>query len=111
MGARLSWVFLYSKTRRRDRFTSATGAPTRTRQTGAFVKDKAAVSAGGGFEQELSALISTDGFHNMREMLFHVALGDADHLCQLKRRESASYQQLQNALSVSASGVGGHAEW
>lgn len=111
MGARLSWVFLYSKTRRRDRFTSATGAPTRTRQTGAFVKDKAAVSAGGGFEQEPSALVSTDGFHDMRQMLFHVALGNADHVCQLKRRESGSYQQLQNALPGSPIYIGGHAEW
>ena len=87
------------------------GTPAGTRQTDALAKDKATVSAGGGFEQELWAFISTYGFHNMREMLFHVALGNADQLRQLKRRESGSYQQLQNALPGSPIGIGGHAEW
>lgn len=104
-------ALFYSIAGRGDRFAPATGTPAGTCQTGALAKDKATVSAGGGFEQEPSALVSTDGFHDMRQMLFHVALGNADHVCQLKRRESGSYQQLQNALPGSPIGIGGHAEW
>ena len=87
------------------------GTPAGTRQTDALAKDKATVSAGGGFEQEPSALVSTEGFHDMRQMLLHVALGNAGQLRQLKRRESGSYQQLQNPLPGSPIGIGGHAEW
>jgi hypothetical protein len=87
------------------------GTPAGTRQTGALAKHKATVPASGGFDQEPSALVSTDGFHDMREMLFYMALRNADHVCQLKRREPGPYQQLQNALPGSPIGIGGHAEW
>jgi hypothetical protein len=44
-------------------------------------------------------------------MFFNLSLRNADHVCELKRRKSRPYQQLQNTLPESSIVVEGHDGW
>jgi len=55
------------------------------RQTAAVAKDKITVLTACWVQDELSRLVAQDGLHDVGEMLFNLAFGHAQHVCQLVR--------------------------
>ena len=57
------------------------------RQTAAVMKDKATVLTAERLQDESPGLVSCDRFHRVHEMIFNLSLWNAQHLCQLVRRQ------------------------
>ena len=66
-----------------DAFAAACGATTRPVQFSSIAKDKPAIGADGGFEDESARRVTSHRFHDVREVFLDLAFRDAQHLGQL----------------------------
>ena len=93
-------VFLADAVSRRgDGFTTATRATAGTGQSGPFAEGVRAILAFRRFEQECPRGVVRQGFHDMRQMVFHLPFRHAEPLRQLVRRQQGTGQQLDDPPS------------
>lgn len=80
-------------------FAFAARAAARFRQLPAIAEHIAAVRTRGGFEDETAAAVPCDRLGDVVEMVFDLALGNAEHLRQLIGRQPGVGQELDEALA------------
>ena len=71
----------------RDGFASTMRAAAWARQTTAVTKDKVTVLTACRVHEEPPCLVARDSLHDVGQMLLDLSLGNAQHLCQLARRQ------------------------
>lgn len=69
------------------------------RQTAAVTKDEVTVLTACRVQDEPPCLVARDGFHDMGQMLLDLPLGNAQHLCQLVRRQTGARDQVDDPLT------------
>ena len=74
-------------------------AAARARQAVAVTKDKVTVLTACRVQDEPPCLVVRDGLYDVGQMLLGLSLGNAQHLCQLVRREPGARDQLDDALT------------
>jgi len=82
-----------------DALAPAAWAAARSGEFRAVAKDKAAVLAAGWFQDEASISIPRDGFHDMREMILHLPLRNAEELRKLVGGQPGAGQEPDHALA------------
>ena len=83
----------------RDGFASTMRAAAWARQTAALTKDKVTVLTACRVQDEPPCLVARDGFDDVSEMLLDLSLGNAEHLCQLVRRQPDARDQVDDPLT------------
>ena len=74
-------------------------AAARARQAAAVTKDKVTVLTACRVQDEPPCLVVPDGLHGVGQMLLDLSLGNAQHLCQLVRREPGARDHVDDALT------------
>ena len=82
-----------------DVLAPAAWAAARSGEFRAIAKDKAAVLTGGRFQDEASLSTPRDGFYDMREMIFHLPLRNAEELRKLIGGQPGAGQEPDHALA------------
>ena len=90
---------VYAVTRSADALAPAAWAAARSGEFRAIAKDKATVPTGGRFQDEASLSTPRDGFYDMREMIFHLPLGNAEKLRKLVGGEPGPRQESDYPLA------------
>ena len=85
-------------------FATAARAAAGTSESGSLAEDVRAILAFRRFKQECSRGIARQGFHDMRQMVFHLPFRHAEQLRQLVRRQQGTGQQLDDPPSWCQSG-------
>ena len=67
------------------------------RQASAFTEDEVTVLTTCRVQGELPCLVARNGFHDVSQVLFDLAFGNAQHLRQLIRRQSGAGQKIDHA--------------
>lgn len=97
-------VFANTVSRGGNGFTTAARAAAGASEPGPFAEGVCAILAFRRFEQECPRGIARQGFDDMRQMVFHLALRHAEQLRQLVRRQQGTGQQLNDPPSWCQSG-------
>ena len=74
-------------------------AAARACQTAAIAKDEVTVLTACRVQDEPPCLVARDGLHDVGQMLLDLSLGNAQHLCQLVRRQPGARDQVDDALT------------
>ena len=82
-----------------DVLAPAAWAAARSGEFRAIAKDKATVPTGGRFQDEASLSTPRDGFYDMREMIFHLPLRNAEELRKLVGGEPGPRQESDYPLA------------
>ncbi len=90
---------VYTVPRSADAFAPAARAAARSGQFGAVSKDKAAILAGRGFQNEACVPIPCDGLDDMCEVIFHLPLRNAEKLSELIGGQTGAGQEADHALA------------
>ncbi len=80
-------------------FATAARAAAGTSESGPFAEDVRAILAFRRFEQKCTRGIAREGFHDVCQMVFHLAFRHAEQLRELVRRQQGTGQQLDDPSS------------
>ena len=83
----------------RDGLASTLWAAAWARQTAAVTEDKVTVLTACRVQDEPPCLVARDGLHDMVQMLLDLSLRNAQHLCQLVRRQPGSRDEVDDPLT------------